>query len=438
MLGLVTYCLILVTLIAGTWFRPAVGVAAVLCLYGLKQWGQSTHPFFIEHGTFTNYAIFAVTVLGLVRTAVRRSCLVCNVPVITRFIVALLAYALFSIVWSPDTVVSFEQWIIQGPYIITIALLAPLLFNDAADVRVALRWSAWVGAAICTLALLFGKWGARGLLLFGDVHEWETNPLAIASLGGTVFLVSALSLVRPSPLIVRIIAMACIPIGLAVILKSGSRGQLIAGVIGTIVALPITFRMKDVRSLVGLFVVVAIIGGLASWGSRLVEIDTERWQGAERHQAVADRFDSAERLIGAAASGPLTTVFGLGNSSAFQVVGFYPHIAGLEVIAEEGLVGAALYTIIMILAIRSALQIASRPGLSDAERNVLAMVTGLFVFEFILTWKQGSLLSSVYVFLYGITLARLEHPLAARPTQQDARAVTPVPAGAPRFQNLLR
>lgn len=436
MLGLITYCLTLAAFIIGAWYRPSVGVAAVLCLYGLKQWGQSTNLFFAEHSTFTNYAIFAVIVLGLIRAAAKRTCLICSIPPIALFIVALLAYALVSIVWAPNIAVSLKWWIIQGPYLITIALLAPLLFANFVDVRVAFRWSALIGAIICALALVFGKWGQRGLLLYGDIHEWETNPLAIASLGGTVFVISALSLVKPNPILVRMIATACIPVGLAVILRSGSRGQLIAAIIGTVVALPISFRMRDARSIIGLLFVASLIGGLASWGAHLVEIDAERWQGSDPRSAVTGRVEAAEIMLETAASSPLTMIFGLGNSSAFEVVGIYPHIAGLEVIAEEGLVGAILYIIITFLPIRSVLRIANR-DLNDSQRNVLAIVTGLFVFEYILTWKQGSLLSSVYVFLYGITMGRLENPPTGEPAAEK-QPVTPLPAVAPRFQNLLR
>jgi len=61
----------------------------------------------------------------------------------------------------------------------------------------------------------------------------------------------------------------------------------------------------------------------------------------------------------------------------------------------------------------------------------------LFVFELVLSWKQGSLLGSVYVFGYAIALARLERPIGSL-----NRLATPAQAGVvrslPRFENLLR
>jgi len=94
---------------------------------------------------------------------------------------ALLAYAFLSLVWSPDLETSFDQWVTQAPYIVTITVIAPLLFCELKDARLALIWTAMVGGLLCLLALAFGKWGARGLLLYGDVFENETNPLALSS-----------------------------------------------------------------------------------------------------------------------------------------------------------------------------------------------------------------------------------------------------------------
>jgi hypothetical protein len=57
------------------------------------------------------------------------------------------------------------------------------------------------------------------------------------------------------------------------------------------------------------------------------------------------------------------------------------------------------------------------------------------VFEFILSWKQGSLLSSVYVFAYAITLGRLEDLVTVRSALVREQTVTP---DLVRFPNLLR
>ena len=69
--------------------------------------------------------------------------------------------------------------------------------------------------------------------------------------------------------------------------------------------------------------------------------------------------------------------------------------------------------------------------------SVLAMFTGLLVFEFIISWKQGSLLISVYFFAYAIVLARLESTVYDREPAGVATVTGPVPSPVP-FPNLLR
>jgi hypothetical protein len=439
MLGLITFSLILLALIIGTWLRPTVGVAAVLCLYGLKQWGQSTTAFFYEHAQFANYAVFLIALLGLVRAAQKRSCVFCRIPPTTMLVVALYVYAFISVIWSPDISGSLDQWVAQGPYILTVALLAPLLFSDFEGARTAFTWTAVTGAAICVLALGFGKWADRGLVLFGHeaLQEYQTNPLAMASMAGTVALISAMWFGRPNRIFMRILAMVFIPIAIAVIFRSAARGQLIATGAGLIVALPIALRIRDSRSIVALVLAAVMVIGLGKVASSFIEIDSTRWGSKQSTEDVNGRLANAEALLQASASSFSATIFGLGNSSAFKIVGFYPHIAGLEVIAEEGFIGAGMYFTILLFGFRSIVRIAGQPQLSDMKRNVVATLSGLFVFELILSWKQGSLLSSVYVFAYAITLARLEVPIGKELPVIEQFPASQNPA-LPRFQNLLR
>ena len=443
MIGIISYSLLLLALFIGAWRRPAIGVAAVLCLYGLKQWGQSSTAIVAEYRQFTNYAIFVIVLIGVIRVAIKRSCVLCRAPTVAVLVLVLYVYALLSVTWSVDPANSFEQWIASAPYLVMIALLAPLLISSLDDVYVAFVWTGLAAGAICALALFLGHWGDRGLVVFGhqaledssNIYLYETNPLALSTLAGTAFVIAALLLGRANGTPLRVFALICIPIALAVVLRSGSRGQLIGSVISLLIALPIAFRIKDTRSLSALFAIAVVVLGLGLWSASLVEINASRWANSQATEDVAGRFEMAQALLSASASGLLTTIFGLGNSSSFQVLGFYPHIAGLEVLAEEGIVGASIYIAIIILTIRSIRRIGSHQQLTDRGRGALAMLSGLFVFELILSWKQGTLLFSVYVFAYAIMLGRLESPdvnsAPALSGTSDAGIVR-------RFSNLLR
>jgi hypothetical protein len=445
MFGLVTYSSILLALIIGALWRPTVGVAAILCLFGLKQWGQSSTAFLAEHSEFTNFAIFFVALFGLFRAAQRRSCVFCQIPVVTVLILALYIYAFISITWTLDPAAALDQWLAEGPYVVTVAFLAPLLFSDFKDTRTAFTWTALTGTAICILVLAFGAWGNRGLVVYGhevvkggeNIYEYETNPLAMSSLAGTVVIITTLWFARPNRTFLRVLAVICIPIAVAVILRTGTRGQLIATGAALVVALPIAFRLRELRSTATLLFAAVLVAGMGWWATSLVEVDSARWESSRSAEDVAGRFANAELLLRASTADFRSTLFGLGNSSAFKLLGIYPHITGLEVIAEEGLIGAVLYFAILFLAVRSITRIISRPDFTDLKRNVLAMITGLFVFELLVSWKQGSLLISVYVFAYAIILARLESPIRAAKNLPVPEIPMTTP-GSPRFQNLLR
>jgi hypothetical protein len=444
MIGLITYISIILALAIGTWIRPAIGIGAVLCLYGLKQWGQSSTFYFSQHthNQFANYAVFIICIMGVVRAAQRRGCVFCKLPTTAALVVGLLLYAFITISWAPDPETSLKEWLITGPYIITITLLAPLLLENLDDARVAFLSTALAGAALCGLALAFGHWGDRGLLVFGheaaengnNIYLYETNPLALSSMAGTVFLISALSLGRPNRPLMRLFALAAIPIALGVVLRSGSRGQVIASGISLVVAFPIILRSKEALPLRTLFFTAAAVIGLGWWGAMHVNIDSSRWSANHASEAVEGRFEMAQKLLKASTSDFFSALFGLGNSSSFKVVGIYPHIAGLEILAEEGIIGATIYGAILLLALRSVLRLSARDDLTEARRNGLAILTALFLFELIISWKQGSLLFSIYVFCYAIILARLETPSTSSVRVPQQRSTV---LARPRFDNLL-
>ena len=95
-------------------------------------------------------------------------------------------------------------------------------------------------------------------------------------------------------------------------------------------------------------------------------------------------------------------------SIQFHFIGFYPHVAPIEILAEQGLVGLAIYVAIVFITFKSAIRLLSNstedtPG----SRSAAAILFSLFIFEWLLTFKQGSLLSSIYVFSYAAVICKL-------------------------------
>jgi hypothetical protein len=128
-------------------------------------------------------------------------------------------------------------------------------------------------------------------------------------------------------------------------------------------------------------------------------------------------------------------LFGLGNSSAITLLSIYPHITGIEVLAEEGLLGAVIYISIIILTFRSVSRVVRTLGERQRERHAVAMLVGLFVFELVLSWKQGTLLSSVYVFAYSIMLGRIDLQLVEGSTPAEPQLA--MSSRLPPFSNLM-
>jgi len=438
MLGLVTYFALLLAVLAGTLRRPSIALAGVLCLYGLKQWGQSTNEFLAEYRQLTNIAVTIIALLGVAIAARRRAAVHRDVPTVLLPILLLYGYAFVSLVWTPDPALSIERWRLDGPYLITVMLLPALLIGDFDDLTTGFAWTVLLGGILCGLMLAFGHWGFRGLLLYGDIEHDETNPLAIASLAGTVVLPAAIWLgTRVAPL-KRLALAACIPLGIAIVLRSGSRGQLLALGPAILLAWPVVLRVRSARSVLAVCGSVLVIGLLAWWSSTWVHIDSSRWQSDLTESDLSGRFAMASTLLAAASQSLPTVFFGLGNGSALQVLGIYPHIAGLEVLGEEGVIGFLLYLWALLLTARSIARL-SRAVRGDARRGAaLGIITALFAFELILSCKEGSLLSSVYVFAYALIIGRLESAFrstasVASPREPYGGGDTPV-----RFGNLLR
>src|SRR5262249_31826414 len=140
---------------------------------------------------------------------------------------------------------------------------------------------------------------------------------------------------------------------------------------------------------------LAVVGWLAF---DFVQIDSSRWSSEQGADDAAGRINAAVALLGFALSNPLALVFGLGNSSAFAYVGFYPHIAALEVLAEEGLIGFGLFMAVTVMTIGSVRRFITVINASQdiKQRAAVAILSAVFIFEFLLTFKQGSLLSCTY------------------------------------------
>jgi hypothetical protein len=349
-------------------------------------------------------------------------------------------YAFVSLVWTPDPRGALQQWSEQVPYVALVALASPFLLRSGDDMRHVCDWVVVAGGALCALALFLGHWGSRGLLLYGNALDLETNPLAIASLAGTVTVVATLSIQR-GRWWKKVIFAAVVPIALATIIRSGSRGQFVATVAALLVGWPLSSSKRNLGAWFTLAAAVGVLYIVGSWVWQHVDLSVvaSRWSGAQSTEDVQGRLTMATTLLRKATSDAGSLIFGLGNSSAFYYIGFYPHITPAEILAEEGVIGITIYLWLLIATGLSVWRL--RTGVSSVEssRHAYGVLTALFVFELILTFKEGSLLSSTYVFAYAAILGRMvQWDCSILDTSRDTAELEPIEAHALPFPNLLR
>jgi hypothetical protein len=433
MIGIATYAAIAGSLFIALWRYPAVALAGVLCMFGLEQWGQATTTYFAQHQTATNFLMGSMLVLALIVQSARKGfAIFAGYPAIGWLTLVLFVYAFISTQWAPRPDISLGLWASRWPSIVTIILLCPLLITADRDLRAANTALALIGGILAILLLFFVKWEARRIVL----NDVLGNPLAIAAMAGLVVVILILTEPFPRSVLWFPVKWGFVALALALIVRSGSRGQLLGVLLVCLLCWPISRGLRSVKQFVVLAIVIVFISVAVGWTlqefwGEEVASGKGRWNEHSAQQDVSGRLVNAMLMVNLASKSPGTFIFGLGNSAAYdhRILGIYPHFLPLEVLAEEGIFGFALYGIILFLTLRScykALQLSQ--GDSDS-RMLLGGLLGMYLFTVILSLKQGSLLVNLEPFMLGIGLGRFEKVLARSSDVQSSAEVSSLPFG---------
>jgi hypothetical protein len=336
-------------------------------------------------------------------------------PTSGKLVLALLSYAFCSLLWTPRPDLAINAVSLAAPYLVTGVILGPLLITRDEDVDTALATLIVVGTVACVFLLFFAEWGRRGVVLPGTIGargEAQTgNPLAIAQMAGNVVMASVLSNVWKRSALWKIARWGVVILCLAVVMKSGSRGQLLATVLGCLMFWPLSRTVRGFKtyflwgSLI-LFMVVAIDLGLRTFSE-----EADRWSEARISSDVTGRWEMGSRLVARWWDGSAFTIIaGLGNSASNdpRILGTYPHVVPLEVLAEEGLVGAALLAGILLTGTGAARRYYRYGRRDKNKRAILAVIAAMFFASFLLTLKQGSLLGNADFLMFAVLLGRIE------------------------------
>lgn len=420
MIGIAAYAAIVGGLFVALWRYPAVALAGVLCMFGLEQWGQATTTFFAQHHTATNFLIGGLLLLALVIQGVRKGfSMFAGYPAVGWLTLALFLYAFASTQWAPRPDLSLDLWGSRWPYIVTLVVLSPLLIIETQDIRSANTGLFLIGGTLSILLLFFVKWEARRIVLTeGLGEEGLGNPLTVAAMAGMVILIVILADPWPRLKLWIPVKWALLGLCLLLIIKSGSRGQLLGVLLVSVACWPVSRGLKNVKQFALLSCVIVFLGIATNWAiqelsSQQVYGERGRWDEQAAQQDVSGRLKNSFFLVRLAYSSPETVLFGLGNSASYdpRILGIYPHFVPLEILAEEGLIGFALYALIFQCVVRSAFRSFRIAAHDPEERLLLGALVGLYLFTSILSLKQGSLLLNLEPFMLGIMLGKYEHVL---------------------------
>lgn len=413
----------MISLALGTLWRPPVAVAGMLCLYGLDQWLQSRQGLFLRISYLTNIGMASVVALGLVVAGLRQRLQLADYPRVGYLVLALLGFALLSFLWTPDRAAFMERWILAGPYLLTIVLMMPLLVRDWQDVQTAFYATLILGTLTLSLLAFNAEWTYRGLAIGRDQMG---NPLAVASLGGYVALIALLMNFSGVARVWQITRWGVFLLGLYISMRSGSRGQTIALVFAAFAFLPLSRRFTSFKGLAATLVGVVCIGVIVAW-AQSIWATTGRWDFERMSLDYGGgRLGKISFLLGEwLSAGPLAWVIGLGNSASFdeELLGFYPHLVLGEVLAEQGLIGFGLFVAILFLAFRAVLRGARAGRDVPVMRGIFAVLGALLLFDFILSFKQGSMIGTPYLFAFCIMLGRIAKTLPTGSKLIAARSV---------------
>jgi len=432
MIKTLIYVAILLILLAASWRRPAAAVGVVLCMFGIEQYGQSVSYFFVKHAALTNIVIGSIATIALMRKGWRSNSRWMSYGPIGWLVIALYFYALVSTVWAPQPNFSFDYYIREAPYIVLLIFIVPLIIVSYKDLDVAINTVVMIGFVFTVLLLFFVDWSGRSVVVAGVFNKYGdrqgANPLAAAEMAGYTALTAGLYFYGTKTRTWGFLKWGALIFSVILTVKTGSRGQALFLIVVLIVFWPLRNRV-DIKSFFSV-VAPAIISVFAFkfavdsfWGG------TQRWSSEHLSGDLSERVLMAESLLNTWwNSSPLTILFGLGNSASFdpKIVGYYPHIVPLEIVGEEGLVGFAVYIMIIIKTISAVLRLINNNNLRHRRMGVV--LGALFFYTFLLSLKQGSFLGSPVMFSIAVLIGKADNisALITKRRQYEARrAVNP-------------
>ena len=411
-------------LVAGVIWRPSTVLAAAFCVYPFEQWAQANIAFFAVNTQFINYGFGLLMLLAVAVAFMQGSNPITPISpgYLAGFAIYLLAAA--SCVWSVNMQMSMFSFKFSLPYVLTFVFVTPLVINNTNDLRWGL-FSVLLFGAVISLLLLFGtqvhEYGRTIVTNHGENltnragdEEARMAPLIVAEMAGNLILISVLLNFQGVNRIWGVLRWGLVLVALVLIVRSGSRGQLIALVILPLFVGPSRGHSKAFSVFAGIailaFLAIGVVAVFSGVGGLSDSVFNSRWEVDKMAESYElGRIGQCTKLLTHwLIGGPLRWAFGLGSSASYdpEILGFYPHVVVVEILCELGIVGCIVFGIIVYQTVTAWRKILMVYKDSPTERGAIVALGAVATYTFILSFKQGSFLRSTTMMMSSLVLTR--------------------------------
>jgi hypothetical protein len=400
-------------------FRPHWAFVVVIAFFALEQLARTFFPVFSVHGAFLNYAMVALAMLAVFLRITRREPIFSglNNPV-TYLVFAQYGLWLLGMLYSPvpeSAAYSLLSW----PYIVLYLCILPLLIIDLEEFHKSLMGLMVVGI-ICALMIFLNPrasyYGGRLVLETGTTavrKDIYGNPLAVAELAGIVALIAALLVPHTKRGMFGVMRVVGFILCLGLAVGSGSRGQVLAAVVAGVLFFPVARRLANVRGfiLTSLGLMVLVVAIYATFSIFIGEQNRGRWSMDLLSSHFEGRYEMALRFVDAWSSSPSSWFFGMGTNAWSSISGVsgqgdYVHNIAVELLCEQGLVGASIFVLTIVLTIVGGKRMWSMYKDNPAMRSAVALFFALSAYSLFNALKQGSI-TSVDPFYWWLLLSKV-------------------------------
>ena len=431
MLATLTVALILLGFAVAICYRPAYVMSLAFCIYPFEQWAQVKSAFFAGNGSAINFAFGFLVLLALLMVVIRGKNPLNPLTPGAVVCFSLFLYAGASCLWSVDSNVSIFMFKFNLPYVTTFIFLVPLVIHDSKDLRAGIMGTLIFGSVLMVMLVTSTTTNELGrgveyrhdfvnVTHRGGRTQEELTPLALAEMAGTLAIIAILMNYSGSARIWSLLRWGVVLLALLLIVRSGSRGQLIG-----LAVVPFFVGVSRGRSgrvatilvgaavfVVGLLIVVFALSGATEVIGNRFQVD-KALESFEESRLGMCSIMLSEWVYG----GPSAWLFGLGSSASWVLMGIYPHVVVVEVLVELGIVGLLLLSVVTFCCIGDWLKLIKLSDSDKVKRGLYGTLGGVGAYLILLTFKQGSLLTHPPLFMLTMVVFRM----AAIATKESKR-----------------